>query len=127
VRAELRDTGVEVLCVMPTVVNTELTSGVGQKWVKPVEASDVADEIVDAMEVPRFDVFVPRANGALYKILAPLPRSWREALGRAMKVDKLMIEVDHGARRAYEERAAASEPGQGEPADESPAPQRDAA
>ena len=27
-----------------------------------------------------------------------------------MKLDKLMIEVDHGARRAYEERAAASEP-----------------
>jgi hypothetical protein len=43
-----------------------------------------------------------------------------------MKVDKLMIEVDHGARRAYEERAAASEPGQGTEA-ESPSPQRDAA
>jgi NAD(P)-dependent dehydrogenase (short-subunit alcohol dehydrogenase family) len=127
VRAELRDTGIEVLCVMPTVVNTELTSGVGQKWVKPVEAADVADEIVDAMEVPRFDVFVPRANGALYKILSPLPRSWREALGRAMKVDKLMLEVDHGARRAYEERAAASKPGQAEATEESPAPQRDAA
>ena len=83
VRAELRGTGVEVLCVMPTVVNTELTSGVGQSWVKPVEAEDVADEIVDALEVPRFDVFVPRANGVLYKVLALLPRSWREALGRA--------------------------------------------
>ena len=47
VRAELRGTGVEVACVMPTVVNTELTSGVGQKWVKPVEASDVAEAIVD--------------------------------------------------------------------------------
>ncbi|HEX6781407.1 MAG TPA: SDR family oxidoreductase [Solirubrobacterales bacterium] len=125
VRAELRGSGVEVLCVMPTVVNTELTSGVGQKWVKPVEAADVANEIVDAMEVPRFDVFVPRANGVLYKILAPLPRAWREALGRAMKVDKLMIEVDHDARRAYEERAAASEPGQD--AEEAPAAQRDAA
>src|SRR5689334_5600241 len=108
VRAELRDTGIEVLCVMPTVVNTELTSGVGQKWVKPVEATDVADEIVDAMEVPRFDVFVPKANGVLHRVLGLLPRSWREALGRAMGVDKLMIEVDHGARRAYEERAAAS-------------------
>jgi NAD(P)-dependent dehydrogenase (short-subunit alcohol dehydrogenase family) len=127
VRAELRDTGVEVVCVMPTVVNTELTSGVGQKWIKPVEAEDVANEIVEAMEVPRFDVFVPRANGILYKILAPLPRSWREAIGRAMKVDKLMLEVDHGARRAYEERAAKSEPGQGEGAEEAPAPQRDAA
>jgi NAD(P)-dependent dehydrogenase (short-subunit alcohol dehydrogenase family) len=125
VRAELRDTGIEVLCVMPTVVNTELTSGVGQKWVKPVEASDVANEIVDAMEVPRFDVFVPRANGVLYKILGPLPRAWREWIARAMKVDKLMIEVDHGARRAYEERAAHSTGS--EPEAEAPAPQRDAA
>jgi NAD(P)-dependent dehydrogenase (short-subunit alcohol dehydrogenase family) len=126
VRTELRDTGIEVLCVMPTVVNTELTSGVGQKWVKPVEASDVANEIVEAMEVPRFDVFVPRANGILYKVLGPLPRAWREALGRAMGVDKLMIEVDHGARRAYEERAAHSASG-GAEQEEQPAPQRDAA
>jgi NAD(P)-dependent dehydrogenase (short-subunit alcohol dehydrogenase family) len=108
VRAELRDTGIEVLCVMPTVVNTELTSGVGQKWVKPVEASDVANEIVEAMEVPRFEVFVPRANGVLYRVLGLLPRSWREAIGRAMGVDKLMTEVDHAARRAYEQRAADS-------------------
>lgn len=116
VRAELRGSGVEVLCVMPTVVNTELTSGVGQRWVKPVEAEDVADEIVDAMEVPRFDVFVPRSNGALLKVGALLPRGAREAVGRLMKMDKLMLEVDHGARRAYEERAAASEPsGAGEP------------
>lgn len=129
VRTELRGSGVEVLCVMPTVVNTELTSGVGQRWIKPVEASDVANEIVDAMEVPRFDVFVPRSNGILYKVLTLLPRGAREALGRAMKVDKLMFEVDHGARRAYEERAAESTPdaesGEGEPAPE-PA-QRDAA
>jgi len=111
VRAELRGSGVEVACVMPTVVNTELTSGVGQRWIKPVEASDVAAEIVDALEVPRFDVFVPRANGAMYKVVALLPRGAREALGRAMKLDKLMFEVDHGARRAYEERAAKSEPG----------------
>ncbi|HXR61585.1 MAG TPA: SDR family oxidoreductase [Solirubrobacterales bacterium] len=127
VRAELRDTGVEVLCVMPTVVNTELTSGVGQKWVKPVEAEDVANEIVAAMEIPRFDVFVPRANGAIYKVLGPLPRKWREALGRAMKVDKLMTEVDHGARRAYEDRAASSEPGRAEAPSEAPAPERGAA
>jgi NAD(P)-dependent dehydrogenase (short-subunit alcohol dehydrogenase family) len=127
VRGELRGSGVEVLCVMPTVVNTELTSGVGQKMVKPVEAEDVANEIVDAMEVPRFDVFVPKGNGALYKFLQLLPRGAREGLGRLMKVDKLMLEVDHGARRAYEERAAASEPS-AEGSAEDPAPaQRDAA
>ena len=37
VRAELRGSGVEVVCVMPTLVNTELTSGVGQRWVRSVE------------------------------------------------------------------------------------------
>ena len=127
VRAELRNTGVEVICVMPTVVNTELTSGVGQKWIRPVEPEDVAAAIVEAMELPRFDVFVPRENGVFYRFLSLLPRGWREALGRLMKVDRLMLEVDHGARRAYEERAAASAGGGDATADESPAPQRDAA
>ncbi len=127
VRTELRGSGVEVVCVMPTVVNTDLTSGLGQKWVKPVEAEDVANEIVDAMEVPRFDVFVPRANGALYRVMTLLPRGAREGLGRLMKVDKLMFEVDHGARRAYEERAAASV-GKGGEESASPEPaRRDAA
>jgi NAD(P)-dependent dehydrogenase (short-subunit alcohol dehydrogenase family) len=111
VRQELRGTGVEVSCVMPTVVNTELTAGVGQRFVKPVEAEDVANEIVDALELPRFDVWVPKANGAMFKIIGLLPRGLREAIARLMKVDKLMTEVDHGARHAYEERAAASEPG----------------
>ncbi len=110
-RAELRGSGIEIACVMPTVVNTELTSGVGQRLIKPVEASDVADEIVDALEVPRFDVWVPRENGAFFKIVSLLPRGAREALGRLMKVDKLMTEVDHGARRAYEQRAAATSAG----------------
>jgi NAD(P)-dependent dehydrogenase (short-subunit alcohol dehydrogenase family) len=132
VRMELRGSGVEVLCVMPTVVNTELTSGVGQRWVKPVEAADVGDGIAEAMEVPRFDVFIPRANGVLLRVLSLLPRGAREAIARLMKVDRLMLEVDHGARRAYEERAAASESSAGEPtaaAETPPAPseQRDAA
>jgi NAD(P)-dependent dehydrogenase (short-subunit alcohol dehydrogenase family) len=124
VRQELRGSGVEVACVMPTVVNTELTAGVGQRLIRPVEAEDVANEIVDALEVPRFDVWVPRANGVLFKVVANLPRGMREGLGRLMKVDKLMTEVDHGARRGYEERAARSEPGL---AEEPAQAQRDAA
>jgi NAD(P)-dependent dehydrogenase (short-subunit alcohol dehydrogenase family) len=108
VRQELRGSGIEIACVMPTVVNTELTHGVENRLVRPVEASDVADEIVDALEVPRFDVFVPRANGVMFKVISMLPRPAREWIGRAMGVDKLMIDVDHDARRGYEERAARS-------------------
>lgn len=132
VRAELRDTGIEVHCVMPTVVNTELTAGLGQKWIKPVEAEDVAGEIVDALELGRFDVYVPRSNAVMTRFAALMPRRMAEAVGRLMGTDKLMYEVDHGERRAYEERAAASEPGQDEasgaaPAEAPPAAQRDAA
>lgn len=129
VRAELRETNIEIACVMPTVVNTELISGVGQKMIKAVEASDVAAEIVDALEVPRFDVWVPRENGILFKLVALLPRAWREGLGRLMKVDKLMTEVNHSARRAYEERVTHSEPRlDARPAESEPAAaERDAA
>ena len=126
VQAELRDSGVEVHCVMPTLVNTELTAGLGQKLIKAVNAEDVANEIVDALELGRFDVFVPRHNYALTVLGAVLPRRAAAALGRLMGADKLMFEVDHGARQAYEARAAKSEPA----LEEAPAPepaQRDAA
>jgi NAD(P)-dependent dehydrogenase (short-subunit alcohol dehydrogenase family) len=108
VRAELRGHDVEISCVMPTVVNTELTAGVGQKWVKPVEATDVAEAIAEALEAPRFDVYVPKANGALLRAGALMPRAASEAVARAMGTDKLMTQVDHSARAAYEDRAAHS-------------------
>jgi NAD(P)-dependent dehydrogenase (short-subunit alcohol dehydrogenase family) len=127
VRAELRKSGIEVHCVMPTVVNTDLTAGLSQKLIKPVEAEDVANEIVDALEVGRFDVYVPRSNAIMTRFSALLPRGVSEAIGRLMKADKLMFEVDHAARRAYEERAAASEPGIEESGSEAPAVERDAA
>ena len=51
VRAELRETNIEVSCVMPAVVNTELGSGlVETRAVKVSEPSDVADAIVDAVK-----------------------------------------------------------------------------
>jgi len=107
--AELQDTGVEVSCVMPTLVNTELTSGVAKrKLIKPVEPEDVANEIVDALETGRFDVFVPRYNAGMTRFAVLMPRRWAEAVGRLMGADKLMVEFDRRARQAYEERAAAS-------------------
>jgi NAD(P)-dependent dehydrogenase (short-subunit alcohol dehydrogenase family) len=105
VRAELHGRAVEISCVMPTVVNTELTAGIAQKWVKPVEATDVAAAIVDTLEAPRFDVYVPKSNGALIRTGYLMPRAAADWVARTMGTDKLMTEVDHGARAAYEERA----------------------
>jgi NAD(P)-dependent dehydrogenase (short-subunit alcohol dehydrogenase family) len=127
--AELQDTGVEVSCVMPTLVNTELTSGVAKrKLIKPVEAEDVANEIVAALETGRFDVYVPRYNAGMTRFAVLLPRRWAEAIGRFMGADKLMIEFDRRARSAYEERAAASGSSAEGGAEEAPAPaEREAA
>jgi NAD(P)-dependent dehydrogenase (short-subunit alcohol dehydrogenase family) len=125
VRAELRDSGIEFSIVMPVTVNTALTEGVGDtRGVKKVEPEDVANEIVDALEVPRVDVFIPRSLKFTIAGGAILPRRWREAVARFMGVDRIMVEVPKSARRAYEERAAASKGGASE---EEPAPQRDAA
>ena len=64
-------------------------------------------EIVDALELGRFDVYVPRKLQATLIAGALLPRRVREAVARFMGVDKVMTDST-GDRRAYEERAAAS-------------------
>jgi NADP-dependent 3-hydroxy acid dehydrogenase YdfG len=112
VRAELRGTGVEVSVVMPAVVNTELGSGLPDTpGVKKLEPEDVANEIVNALKFPKFDVWVPRSSAAISTVMQLLPRRGREAVGRLLNVDKVLAEPDKGARAAYEERAARSEPG----------------
>jgi NADP-dependent 3-hydroxy acid dehydrogenase YdfG len=112
VRAELRDTGVEVSVVMPAVVNTELGSGlVEARGVKVSEPSDVAEAIVDALEVPRFDVWVPKISASIARVMTLLPRSGREAVARFLKADQVLAGADSNVRAAYEERAARSEPG----------------
>jgi NADP-dependent 3-hydroxy acid dehydrogenase YdfG len=113
VRQELRDTPIEVSCVMPAIVRTELTSGVNveARAVKPVEADDVAAEIVAALKAPRFDVYVPRSAGRIAQATLLLPRRGREAIARALKADQVLTRIDPAARRAYELRAAQSGPG----------------
>lgn len=112
VRGELIDTPVEISCVMPGVVNTELAAGLEEaRGVKNVEPAEVAAAIVDCLRVPRFDVFVPRSIGPITQVMSVLPRSGRERVARLLKADKVLANADPAARRAYELRAAASEPG----------------
>jgi NADP-dependent 3-hydroxy acid dehydrogenase YdfG len=110
-RAELRDTGIEVSCVMPVVVNTELASGLTEtRGVKTVQPSDVAGEIVSALQEARFDVFVPRSVAGITKVMNLLPRGGREGLSRALKADQVLMQIDEGKRAAYELRASHSDP-----------------
>ena len=112
VRFELRGTEVEISCVMPGIVNTELASGLEDaRFVKKVSPEDVADAIVGALERPHFDVFVPKSAGYIGQVMATLPRGAREAIARWLKADRVLIDAAHGQERAaYERRAAASTP-----------------
>jgi NADP-dependent 3-hydroxy acid dehydrogenase YdfG len=107
IRAETRDTGIEVSVVMPVVVHTELGSGLPEtRGFKSVEPEDVAAAIVDALQMPRFDVFVPRSVGRLFRAQALVPRRVMEGIARVLKGDQVLMAPDHGARAAYEARMA---------------------
>jgi NAD(P)-dependent dehydrogenase (short-subunit alcohol dehydrogenase family) len=110
-RFELKSSGVEVSCVMPGIVNTELASGITEaRGVKNLRPEQVADEIVAALQVPRFDVFVPRATGTILRLAGVLPRRMREGLAHVMRADQVAVSIDPASRSAYEARAASSAP-----------------
>jgi len=107
-RAELRGSGVQIICVMPAVVRTELASGLAQgTYIKHVEPEDVAAAIVSALRSPRFEVYVPRMVTPLVKLGAALPQPIREGFCRFLRIDRSLADPDDAVRRAYELRAAA--------------------
>jgi len=112
VRAELRDTGIEVSVVVVAVDNTELGSGLADTpGIKKLEPEEVAEAIIRALQFPKFDVWVPASSAVMDKLIHPLPRRAREVIGRLLKLDKVLAEPDQAKRAAYEDRAAHSEPG----------------
>jgi hypothetical protein len=104
-RAELNGTGIEVSCVIPMIVNTELGAGLTTvRGARTVEASDVASAIARTIAKPRFETWIPRSGRALYLSSMLLPRRWAEALGRATGAAQVLATPDTAARRAYEKR-----------------------
>ena len=75
-----------------------------------LEPEDVAEAVVRTLRFPRFEVFVPRYMSAMMTFAAILPRGARERLARVLKADQVFTTRDDAARRAYELRAAGSEP-----------------
>jgi NADP-dependent 3-hydroxy acid dehydrogenase YdfG len=109
IRAETRDTAIEVSVVMPVVVNTELGSGLPDaRGFKPVEPEDVAALIIEALQFPRFDVYVPKSIGAVFRSQALFPRRFNEWVAHFLKGDQVLAHPDHAARAAYEARMVES-------------------
>lgn len=111
VRAELRGSGVEISVIMPAIVRTELASGLTDaRFIKSIDAADVAEAIVKTLRYPRFDVFVPKSLDATFRFTRLLPRAAAEWVSRTLKGDQILLGASPEARREYEARAAASAP-----------------
>lgn len=108
-RAELKPHGVDVSCVLPTVVATDLAAGVSAvKGMKRVQPQEVARAIVRVARTPRFETWVPRHSKTMYYSTNALPRRWKEAIGHALGADRALSNVDAEARKEYENRVARS-------------------
>jgi NADP-dependent 3-hydroxy acid dehydrogenase YdfG len=114
VRGELRLMGAHVnfSYVMPFVVNTELGGGLGQaRGLHNLEPSEVADAIVEALQLGTVEVWVPKSAKRTNVLGTVLPRRLSEGMARALKADRVLTDADANTRRAYELRASRSEPG----------------
>ncbi|MFA6575169.1 MAG: SDR family oxidoreductase [Nocardioides sp.] len=104
-RAELEPHGIDVTVILPTVVQTELASGVPQtRGVKPVTADDVARVIESALLDPKPELWVPRWTQGLAKVAQLLPRRAQAAVAHALKADSALTDIDQAARADYEAR-----------------------
>jgi short-subunit dehydrogenase len=110
-RLEFRPHGVDVTVVLPTIVQTELAAGVpSARGVKRVTPEQVAAVIESAVHKPRPELWVPTWTRGLVRATSMLPQRVQEALGRAMGADRVLLDADPTARKAYEERARRAAP-----------------
>jgi short-subunit dehydrogenase len=105
---ELAEHDIKVSCVMPGIVQTELSVGVPDlPGFKSITPEDVADGIAGTLEKPRLYVFVPRSAGPMLTSTTLLPRRAGLWLAKKMGADRVFTDASHDpSRAAYESRAA---------------------
>ncbi|MBK5110020.1 MAG: SDR family oxidoreductase [Thermoleophilia bacterium] len=106
VRRELRGTGVEVTCVMPGPVQTELGAGIGAaRGMAHLRPEDVAEAILETFFRNRAEVWIPSIAQALSVPAALMPVSGRDWMMRALKADSVLAGADHARRSEYEKKS----------------------
>jgi len=114
-RRELHGSGVEVSCVMPGIVRTELSVGLKDRWYLPsVGPDEVADAIVRAVAEKRYAVNIPRNAPLMAAAFTLMPVRLGDRIARRLGGDTVMLDAAHDpARIRYEARAAAGVNGAG--------------
>jgi short-subunit dehydrogenase len=110
VKGEIEDSGIDLTIVMPGVVETALGEGVRAPiGIRLVQPEDVAEAIVDALEKPRYEVYVPFEAGPIAMLGAALPQGMRDTVAKAMGLNRTLTGADAEARAAYEDKVRSSE------------------
>jgi NAD(P)-dependent dehydrogenase (short-subunit alcohol dehydrogenase family) len=105
---ELRGTGVRVSCVLPGVVDTELSSGMTATPLTPrVAPAQVAEAIAGAIETPRKEVWVPPSGRLVIPLADAVPRGIRARALSLLGIGDPVSGHDAAQRAAYEARVAA--------------------
>ncbi|BBY55447.1 SDR family oxidoreductase [Mycobacterium koreense] len=103
---EVAEHGVQVSAIMPPFTNTELISGTTTTAAsKPVEPEDIAKAVIKVLNKPTTLLSVPRPlrfTATLSQLLGP---RGRRRMNKSLKLDRIFLDVDTTARKAYETRA----------------------
>ncbi len=103
--AELSSSGVRVAAVLPSFTNTGLISGTTAPRLSPaIEPEQVAAAVVSLFEKHRPTRVVPPAMAFSSVSWGMYPNRVRRWMGRKTGMDTMFLEVDHDARKAYEDR-----------------------
>lgn len=107
VRDEVASTGVSVSAVLPTLVKTELSSGVPLgRGLPAAEPEQIARAIVDSVRTRDAEITVPGWMGAANAALQVTPTPIIHLLRRAGGFDRALTSLDQTARAGYDERVA---------------------
>ncbi len=109
-QSELASSGVDVSCILPTVVATELGAGVtAAKGMRACMPEEVAAAILKVSTKPVFETWVPGYAKGLFYSANTFPRRARNRIERMLGADTSLSKIDKDARSEYEWRVADGE------------------
>jgi NAD(P)-dependent dehydrogenase (short-subunit alcohol dehydrogenase family) len=110
---ELKPYSVDVTCIMPTIVATELAAGLkSNRMTSQVQPEDVAAAIVRSLQKPKLRVSVPGYLAKVLGVVRIFPQGVGDAMAKIGDSGNLLAGAAHSPdRAAYEARTVESAPG----------------
>lgn len=103
-RLEYDRTGVSISAVLPSIVRTELSSGIDYAGMPAVEPEAIAAAVVRSVRTREGEIAVPGYVGKAVLASTLLPEPVMRGLRGLMKDDRAITAVDPDQRRAYLDR-----------------------